>query len=932
MLMKVKRSCFSVIFILFSLSSFAQGSLEGTIIDRKSREPLVGANVSIENCTYACIADIDGKFSLKNIQAGSYTVNVRFVSYKSFRSGNILVENGKATRLDIELEEANIQLQGVQVVGIRRTNTELSMLSNTKKAQLVVSGISSQQIAKSLDRDAGEVVKRVPGVTIMDNRFVVVRGLSQRYNNVWLNDVSTPSSEADSRAFSFDAVPGGLIDNIMIFKSPAPEIPADFSGGFVRILTRNMPEGNSFQFSANVAYQQGSTFKTFSSGSGGGADWLGFGYGARALPHDFPGKLTSSLGKPELMDYTGAVNNGWDLKRVSALPDMRFSLVFNRIFHLGETKIGLITALNYSNTFRSYEVENKRYGIYQQNVDESYIRNDYRDSQYNQDSRFGILHNWSFVFNPKSRIEFRNFFNQMGKNRYTYREGEDNNNDYTIRENEILYMSRSTYSGQFSGKHQLDEDKTKIDWVTGYSYANRYEPDRKIITSRLNKDENSPNYGKYGTDGNDVKRNYQNLDEHVFSGGANIEEQLSVASFAPVLKAGLFAEYKTRSFAARNFIYTYNMSILPETFLYSDYENMFTSANIQSGGVLLKEATNKSDSYTANNQLYAGYAGLNIPFQKWLDIYAGVRAEKDILRLDGYESDGTAPVQVNRQSLHFFPSINATFHLNEKEQLRLAYGKSINRPEFREIAPYVYYDFEQFTNFEGNAELKDAFIRNLDFRYEYYPTPSETFSLALFYKCFQNPIETTYFEVGGQQQYSYKNAESARNLGLEIDVRKNLTNFGLKNLSLVLNGSLIRSKVSFAQGSFERNRAMQGQSPWLANAGLYYDNDQSGWKGSLLYNSIGKRIVFVGIVNQDIIQDIPDIYEMPRHIIDFSLSKRIGKNMELNLGIKDLLNEPITFKQFPRFLDSNGVSQRREQTTRSYLSGRNFGLTLTGKF
>jgi outer membrane receptor protein involved in Fe transport len=929
---KEKKIVLGLLFLWMPFLAVAQGKLEGKILDRKTKEPLIGATLMVDGTTWTGIADVDGSYVLPAVPEGTYAVTVRYVSYQTAHMEPVVIEKDKTTRLDVEMDAADVQLTGVQVVATRRTNTELSMLKSTKMAPLVVSGISSQQISKSLDRDAGEVIKRVPGVTIMDNRFVVVRGLNQRYNNVWLNDVSTPSSESDSRAFSFDVIPGGQIDHMMVYKSPAPEIPADFSGGFVKIYTKNMPESNSFQFSLTTGYQEGSTFESFRSGSRTSADLFGLGYSSRALPSDFPDKISSSMSKAVLASQTQSINTGWSTSQFSALPDLRLSLVFNRVFHWGDVTIGSISALNYSNTYRFNQISNKRYGIYQQALDAPYARNDYDDSQYTQDSKMGLLHNWSFVFNPKNRLEFRNFFNQIGKNRLTYREGEDNNNDYTIRETEIMYNSRTTYSGQFSGKHQFAEDRTKLDWVTGYSYANRYEPDRKIITSRLNDEATSSYYGQYGTDGNDVKRNYQNLDEQVVSGSANLEQQLIIGALAPLLKTGVLAEYKTRSFAARNFCYTYQTDLLPDGFVYSDYEEMFTAANIQTNGLFLKENTNKSDSYTANNQLYAGYAGLNIPFGTWVDVYAGVRAESNRVRLNGYESDGTDPVEVDRLSFDLFPSVNATWHLNEKNQLRLAYGQSVNRPEFREIAPYVYYDFDQFSNFEGNSTLKDAYIQNMDLRYEYYPTPSEAFSVAVFYKYFQNPIETTYFEVGGQQQYTYQNAESARNYGVELDAHKNLGVIGLTHFNLVLNGSLIQSKVSFAEGSFERDRAMQGQSPWLINGGLYYDDAASGWKGSLLYNSVGKRIVFVGIVNQDISEDIPDVYEMPHHAIDLSLSKKIGKKLELNVGVKDILNEPIEFKQFPQFLDQNGVTQKREQTTRSYLPGRNFSLTLTGRF
>lgn len=921
-----KKYLFLIFAIILTARVNAQGSLEGTIIDKKTKEPLIAATVMLEGSSKGAAGDIDGKYQISGIQPGKYTVIVKYVSYSGQRIENIVIENNKVTRLDIEMDEADIQLEGVQVVGIRRTNTDLSMLSNIKKAQLAVSGISSQQISRSLDRDAGEVVKRVPGVTIMDDRFVIVRGLNQRYNNVWLNNVSTPSSEADSRAFSFDVIPGGLIDNIMIYKTPAPEIPADFSGGFVKIFTKNVPDENSLEISLTTSYQQGSTFNSFISSSQAKADLLGFGSFERNLPSTFPAKIKSSMISSELAKHTDAINKGWSKSEITALPDMRFSLTLNRKHEWGNVRAGSVTAFNYSNTYRSYEIDNNRYGIYQKNIDKPFANNDYSDQQNTNDTKLGLLHNWSFIFNPDFRMEFRNFFNQIGKNRYTYREGvEKKSENYTIQSVEMMYMSRTTYSGQISGKHSIDEGK--IDWVTGYSYANRYEPDRKVISSRLQDDEAGVGFGKYLTDANDVKRYYQSLDEHVFSGGLNLEKQFKLGSIKPEFKAGLFSEFKNRSFLARNFAYVFDASILPSGFVFKPYEEMFTSQNILSNGVVLKENTNKSDSYTAFNFLNAAYAGINIPLFDKIKIYAGVRAENNHLRLNGYEADGTNPVNIDRNSFDLFPSVNASYNLNEKNLIRLAYGKSVNRPEFREIAPYVYYDFEQFTEFVGYEEIKDAYVHNLDLRYELYPSPSETFSISLFYKNFRNPVETTYFTTSSGQKYTYRNAESARNLGIEVDVRKNLEFIGLKNFNIVANGSLISSKVNFSEGSWERNRAMQGQSPYLINAGIYYDNEKSGLRSSLLYNRIGKRIVFLGIVYQDINQDIPDIYEMPVNSLDLSIAKKIGKKTEFGLGVKNLFNENVEFKQFPQYTDQSGALQERVQTTRSWKPGRNVSLS-----
>jgi len=912
--------------VLFSIAANAQGVLKGRITDKKNQEPIIGASVLVNGTNLSAISDVDGNYQLNAIPVGTYVLTIRYISYQTLQLKDIMIQAGSPKELNIDMEPAEVELTGVQIVATRRTNTDLAMLNNTKKAQLVVSGISSQQIARSLDRDAGEVVKRVPGVTIIGNRFVVVRGLNQRYNNVWLNEVSTPSSEADSRAFSFDAIPGSVIDNLLVYKTPAPEIPADFSGGFIKIQTKNMPDGNQQSFNLSLGTNSRSTFNSFESVSTTATDWFGLGSAARSLPSDFPVKIKSSLSSEALAGYTQATNPKWGTTAITALPDLRFTANINRVYQWGTVKAGNIMAFNYSNTFRVNEIDNRRFGIYQQSIDRPFARNDYKDQQFSQDSKFGIMYNWSFQLSPVSTIEFRNFFNQIGKSRYTARAGDDKNNDYVIRESENYYMSRSTLSSQISGKHTWSKNDTHLDWVVGYSYANRHEPNRNIVTYRLNQDSLSPGFGKYRTFSSDIKRFYQSLNEHVVSVGSNLEKHLYIGAFSPTLKTGVFGEYKYRTFASRNFVYNFNYANLPTDYAYLDIQNLMTSANIQNQGVQLRENTNKADSYNASSANIAGYVGLNMPIGSKIKVYAGIRAESNTLILNGYESDGTDPVNLNRTALDLFPSVNATYNLSDEHLIRLAYGNSINRPEFREVAPYVYYDFEQFANFEGNATLKDATVHNLDIRYEWYPTPSETFSVAFFLKNFTNPIENTYYEVGGQYQYTYRNAKSAQNYGMEVDLRKNLTFIGLSHFNLVMNASLIHSRVLFPAGSWERDRAMQGQSPYLVNVGLYYNDDDKGLKASFLYNRIGKRILYVGIVNQKIIEDIPDTYEMPRNAIDLTISKKLNDKMELGFGVKDLLNEPEQNKQFPLYNDG-GTLVKREQITRSFYPGRNISLS-----
>ncbi len=917
----------TVILLLIPQFIQSQGSIEGLVVDKKTREPLLGATLKLNNDGKVAVTDMDGRYSFKQIKADTVSLTISYVSYAKQTIEPILVKAGKTTVVDIEMDEASIELNTIQVVGFKRTHTNLSMMESTKMSYLVVNGISSQQIMKSLDRDAGEVARRVPGVTISDNRFVVVRGLNQRYNTTWLNDAPIPSSEADSRAFSFDAVPGSLIDNLVISKSPAPENPADCSGGFVRILTKSLPDNNPLTIGISLSYQEGSTFTSIPFMSTSPWDVLGMGTGQRNLPSTIPAVIRTSLPVEDRASYARQLQADWKPRLISALPDLRLSATHSKQFDWSDMPVGVMTALNYSNSVRHIHKTNKRYGIYQQSIDSSFAKNDYLDQQSSWQSKLSLLNNWTFTLSPTSRIMVRNFFNQIGLNRFTGRHGEDRNNDYTITEWEDYYMNRSVYAGQLSGKHTFDNDSVNLNWVASYSFANRNEPGRRVVTSRLNEDESSNSYGQYRTEGNDIKRFDQALSEHVVTGGSNLEMPLSIGSLNTQLKTGLLAEYKYRLFDARNFIYRFNQAELPDKFVFLPVWEQFTDNNLATNGITLKENTNKSDSYHADNQLYAAYAGLNIPLVNALTMYAGLRSEYHVMRLSGYESDGIKPVNVNRSKFHLFPSVNFTAKFNEANQLRFSYGSTINRPEFREVAPYVYYDFEQFAFFEGNVGLKDATINNLDLRFEHYPSPGETVSLGFFAKFFRNPIEMTYFEVGAQQQFTYRNAEKAQAFGAEFDLRKNLATMGLQNLTLVFNGSYIYSRVLFPAGSFERDRSMQGQSPYTLNTGLYYDDPDKRWRASALFNRSGKRIVSVGVVNASILEDIPDTYEMPRNLVDLSFSYRFSEKVECSLELKDLLNEPVTNKQFPLY-ESNGKQVVREQTTLSFTPGRCIGLSL----
>ena len=293
------------------------------------KEPLIGASVVIEGTTVGAITDIDGNFRIENVKPGTYTVAASYVSYQTQTVKDVPVVARQEAVLNIELSDANLQLQNVVVVAQRKLGTEMAVLNTVRKSLPVVNGISAQQISKTQDSDAAEVLRRIPGITIVDDRFIVVRGLAQRYNNVWLNNATTPSSETDSRAFSFDVLPSSLIDNMMIYKSPSAELPADFSGGFVRVLTKNIPEGNTLNVSYQVGFNTNSAFRDFQLTKGSALDYLGFGAGSRMLPSNAPSHL-NDISAADAAAFTKRANTGWNVCHFTAMPEQKLTFTMNR--------------------------------------------------------------------------------------------------------------------------------------------------------------------------------------------------------------------------------------------------------------------------------------------------------------------------------------------------------------------------------------------------------------------------------------------------------------------------------------------------------------------------------------------------------------------------------------------------------------------------
>jgi outer membrane receptor protein involved in Fe transport len=929
-----------VVIMVLSLLSFVDveaKELSGIVREAKTREPIEGITVRIKGTDWGTITNSDGYYTIRNLADGNYVLEVSALSYRTVEVEFQIKE--PITVLDIDIESEDIVMDAVVVRARATNNTETALVQIVKTLPQVTSGISAAQISKSPDRVASEIVRRVPGVTILDNRFVVIRGLSQRYNNAWINGMAAPSTETDSRAFPLDLVPGNQIDNLVVYKSPSPEIPGDFSGGFIKISSRSIPDKNMFGASYSTGFNIRTQFNDFRIGEGGVTDLLGLDGGYRALSNDFPVAMDVITNPDDITRLTKkGFNNNWNIRNIMPVPDQRLFLNIARKMKINDLIIGNITSLNYSNTFSGMTgMKNARYDTYNYNEDRSVYLDNYSDDQFANSARLGVLHNWAMVFNPSNRIEFKNLLNILGRNRLTERRGiKDVSGMYYREQTEIQYASRLIYSGQFSGIHDLSA-ANYLTWDVGYSYADKNEPDRRIVNNYagIGSEQDIP---LVKTSNDNITRTFQRLSDNTVSAAINYRHVFESIRFTPVLKTGLYGEYHNRDYSVREFIYRYSNLTYEErqTYLLLPFAEMLDNKYLGADKVFIDEITQKTNNYSATVLHAAGYFAFEVPIDKLL-IYAGVRFENrhtELVRDRSMNPAVSLIVTKNIDEPDLLPSANLVYRFSDRHQLRAAYGRSVNHPELRELSPSIYYDFDLFGETGGNENLKTARIDNFDLRYEFYPANGETVSLGIFYKYFRNPIEWTFIDMGGSLRYNYENADEAVSRGIELDIRKNLAFIGMPSLSVVANVALIASDVHFAPGEVvsEPNRAMQGQSPYVVNVGIYYASEEMGLNVSALYNRIGKRIIGLGksnVPDRNINNMVPDSYEMPRNMLDLSISKKIGSRFEIRCSIQDLFDDDIVFKQFPKFMKNN-IIYEREQVTKRYRHGQSlsFGISV----
>lgn len=932
----MKKINWLLVFLLFATFAKAQtkGTLIGTLTDKEANNaPLAFANILAKGTNQTATSDQAGKYSI-SLNPGNYVIQFSFIGYENVEK-SVKITAGQTTTLDCTLGSGKYTLKDVVIQTTKKKNTEASIMFEIKEAKQVVSAISGEQMSKGTDGNAAQAIQRVPGITIVDGKFVMIRGLSERYNNVLINGALAPSTEIDKRTFSFDLVPTGLLDKMVIYKTGSADKPGDFSGGIISLNTiENTTDFTKIDLS--LGYRTGTSFEDYFQSDGSITDFVGIDNSFRPLPSFFPttSQLNNSASTSQLrVDAAQSLPNNFETNKSDGFLDSGFGLTLGRKINLGSNKLYTVSALNYSTNYQIYERSFRRYNFLNPGETTPTDWFKYTDNSYQQEVRMTLLSNWMFK-TAKSKYTFKNLFNQIGENETTIREGINFNQQANNKLKNYLYgyKSRSIYMGQLNGDHKLNTSNA-LDWVIGYNYIEEDEPDLRRF--RTFQDVNTPgaNYTFQDPSSSNLfsGRYYGNLREVSANNGLNytytLNRDTADEEFEPIkIKVGYLADYKFRIFKSRYVSYIlkdYLTAARKDELRNLPLSTIFSNENINNqNGWVLEEGTKPDDSYKADNALFAGYINGDLPLGKF-DINVGVRLENNNQRLRAF-SNGNL-VSVNNPVTSILPSLNIGYNLNQKSLVRLAYSRTVNRPEFREIAPFLFYDFEYEVLKFGNKDLEVATIDNIDFRYEWYPKKGETISLGGFYKNFTNPIEQIVQRTAEDPSFNFKNADSAVNYGVELELKKSLkdiTNIPiLNNLSFNLNASYIFSEVDLgnAAQSQDKKRALQGQSPYIINGAVGYE-DENGLGVNLIYNRFGNRIFSVGD------DAFNTYYEIERDQLDATISKKF-KNFKAKFGIQNIIDAP--FKLMEDSNRDNKIDSKNDNTISSFKRGVLFSLGLS---
>lgn len=857
---------FFILLLVLSTMTAMAGNIKGTVLDKQTKEPLTGATIQITGTALGVVADIDGNYTL-NVNDGTYTITVRYIGYKDILLNSIKVK--AETLLNFEMESDAQALGEVSVVAKKNLEGERALQMERQKATLAIENLGAKEMSIKGISNVEEGVKKITGISIASAGQLIVRGLGDRYSTTTLNGLPIASPNPDNKLIPLDIFPASTVQNITVSKVYDASAFADYSGAHIDISTKE-----------NV----GSDFLSISFNAGGKFNTLGKDF----YRMDRDGSLfkTPSLDQKlidmsltdfeEYARHNRLFSTSFQVSKKTALPEFGGNIGFGKRFTLGGNEVSVLGSIGVSNDL--------------QTMDNASIRtleatgntlNEFNYDSYSNELKIAALGNLGYSFRTSDHIGYTFFYARNAIDTYMRREGVDYEDHHLIGSNNVTHIY-SLQNHQVNGKHYFGK-QWDLNWSGSYSKTSSDEPDRRQVMFIREDDQ----IKLFKLNRQETMRYFGSLNEDEWVGDLTASYRFGDNN---KLQAGFTYKDKNRDYMGTRFYYNLNKLNPTITDIY-DTDSFLNMENVENGSITIDRKKQPKDSYTAGNSIYAGYIATEYYPVAPLLVNLGVRYEISKQWVDYYTDGGKAErSELNKNDL--FPSLNMKYQMNEKNSLRFAFSRTVTRPSFIEMAPFLYQESYGSAQIRGNADLQNGYNYNIDLRYELFEKNGDMLSITAYYKHLKAPIERVQTLSGGSAVHSFRNADNGMATGVEIEFRKEI----VKDLRFGVNGSYMYTNVKLPEGGAYTNsqRALQGASPYLANADLTYSpafsNDRQ-LSVALLYNLQGPRIHSVGI------SGLGDIKQQPVHTLNFTGSYRFNRRFAVKLQVNDLLNQDILFKQ-----------------------------------
>ena len=868
-----------------------QGYIVGQVVDAESGRPLPGTRITLEGTTLGVLAGLDGRFTLSRVPPGTQTVVVSLLGYASKTITGIAVPEGDATQLDVGLSAAAVEVQGITVTAVQERGSVVRALEEQRNAIGVVSAITAEEISRSPDSDAAAAVKRISGVSVQDGRYVVVRGLGERYTTTSLNGARLPSPEPERKIVPLDLFPSSLLQTITTSKTFSPDLSGDFSGAQVNIQTRSYPVGRQITFSVSTGFNPDVTGKSMLFPQPSGSEWLATAAADRELPNEvaeFGNFQSETPSQGDVNRMVGSFRNAWSVGEQTGRPNGSMSVSVGGSDPLFGRTFGYLVSGTYSYG-EELRLDQRRAQALPSTGGGTQEIDRFEGTSGGRSVLWGGLATLQTLFGAHSKISLNSTYNRTADDEARFETGFSENLGQEFQIQRLRYVERSVFSSQLAGEHQLGTSH-RIDWSGTFSGVRRSEPDRSEFVTQLEPGQ-SPAWFSVSNEG--AVRTFGELEENGFEGNLSYALSFGAPGRQHTLEFGGLASRRERD--ASNFAYSISAN-LDQAARELSPEEIFDGRFHDNGQTVFRiTPVSQGGSYSAEDRLFAGYAMLDWGISESVRVVGGARLERSLLEVNATSTIGT-PTRATPEYTDVLPALSFTWKLSDSQNFRISGSQTLARPEYRELANVQFREVLGGDNVIGNPDLRRTLVRNLDLRWEWYPSQTEAVSIALFAKDFVDPIERIFLGTSGTRIVTFANAEGAKNYGMEIEARKGLGSIAeaLEPFSIFSNVTLMESEIEIGATTAGASRTadsrpMVGQSPYVVNAGLTYANESTS--ATILYNVSGKRISSAAEL------PLPDVYEQPRHVVDLSLRFPLPMGLSGKAEVKNILDAPYEFIQ-----------------------------------